>query len=81
MFNTSLTPGDIISVRLWFGSISLVIKEKNGQLIACSKNEDVKLPTSRLCFSSKHRSRTSKWKYIGKSPEIEAQYIEFEEEE
>ena len=80
MFNSNLTPGDIISVRLWFGSIKLKVKEKQGQLMACSANEDVQLPVSRLCFSSKHRTKASKWRYLGKSPEIEEQYIDFEEQ-
>ncbi len=81
MLSNSLSEGDKISVKAWFGWTEMHIKLQGNKMMALSTNGDVKFPVSTLSFTSKEITPYSKWKYLGKLEEIEVQYIEYEEEE
>lgn len=80
MLSNSLSVGDKISVKAWFGWTEMHIKNENNKMFVISPNGDVKFPLSSLSFTSREITPRSKWKYLGKLKEIEAQYIEYEEE-
>jgi len=80
MLSSSLSKGDKISVKAWFGWTEMHIKLQDNKMMALSPNGDVKFPVSSLSFTSREQTPYSKWKYLGRLEEIEAQYIEYEEE-
>ena len=79
MLNTSLSVGDKISVKVWFGTIEFFVEKKSGKLTLATLNGDVRIPMSSLSFSSKDLTRYSKWKYLGKKESIQNEYIDYEE--
>jgi len=81
MLSNSLSAGDKISIKAWFGWTDLYVKLNDGKLMAVSKNKDITISVSMLSFTSKEFAPYSKWKYLGRSQEIEAEYIEFEEQD
>jgi hypothetical protein len=80
MLSNSLSAGDKISVKAWFGWTEMHIKNQDNKIFVMSLNGDVKFPVSALSFTSREITPYSKWKYLGRLEEIEAQYIEYEEE-
>jgi hypothetical protein len=79
MLSSSLSVGDKISVKVWFGTIDLFVEKKSGKLTLATLNGDVRIPLSSLSFSSKELTRYSKWKYLGKKESIQNEYIDYEE--
>jgi hypothetical protein len=80
MFRNSLTVGDIIKIKAWFGWIETELVKIEREVYAVSKNRDIQVPVRFLSHADKSYSMGSKWEYIGKSKEVEGQYIEFVEE-
>ena len=79
VFRNSLSVGDKISIKAWFGWTETEIIREDKELFAVSKNRDIIVPVRYLSHASKDYSRGSKWKYLGRSMQIINQYIEFEE--
>ena len=62
MLSNSLSAGDKISIKAWFGWTELYVKLDDGKLMASSKNKDITIPVSTLSFTSKELTPYSKWK-------------------
>lgn len=84
MFNTSLSEGDKIRVRLFMGEVDFqVIRDRDsGELVATTRNGDVEFFVNNLSHTSRALQRGSKWEYLGRverdtNPYIED--VEFEE--
>ena len=81
MFRNSLTVGDRIKIKAWFGWIETELVKIKREMYAVSKNRDIQVPVRFLSHADKGYSLGSKWEYLGKSKEVEEQYIEFVEED
>ena len=81
MLSASLSEGDRISLRVWFGLIEMSVESRHGKLILSTQSGDVILPLSSLSHTSRDHSRYSKWRYLGKKKCIEEQYIDFEDQQ
>lgn len=81
MLSSSLKAGDIIEVKTWFGKIKCIIIRFDKKLVVATENMDIIFPLSSLSYTSRAITPHSKWWYIGKKKEIEAQYVEYTEED
>jgi hypothetical protein len=78
MFNTSLSEGDIIRVRLFMGEVDFqVIRDRDsGELVATTTNGDVEFFVNNLSHTSRAFQRGSKWEYLGRVERDSNPYIE-----
>ena len=78
MLSSSLTIGDIISVKAWYGTIDVKVVIQFGALYLVSEYGDVKFPVSLLSHTSEELTALSRWRYKGKAQHFEG-FTDYEE--